>query len=426
MEALYYGATDIGRLRTNNEDTFIAQQILDDQHLLFAVIDGMGGYAGGEASAEIARDTIIKFLEDFPNGNCLEQLKLAVLNANNEIMRYKEVVPKYNHMGCVLTAVLIELDNSIINVVHIGDTRLYQYHNGQIQKLTHDHSYVGSLEEKGELTEEEAMHHPYRNYIFRFLGDAPHTFDDLKFMDAAITPVCQSSQLLLCSDGLYDMVTSSEMCQILQFAKNPNEKVKMLISKANENGGKDNITAIIVELGQTNTKGINIMGTSKKLSYLLRHSDVPDEQGWISVEDLVSRFGYTEQGLKQIVANDEKKRYEFSEGLKSVRALYGHSNHVHIQWDITEPPAILYHGTAKRFLESILKNGLKRMDRNYVHLSETIEEAIQVGKRHGEPAVLAIDTKMVIQNGGCFYRVPNGIWLTECVDSQYITISSVS
>ena len=65
-------------------------------------------------------------------------------------------------MGCVLTAVLIELDNSIINVVHIGDARLYQYLDGQIQKLTHDHSYVGSLEEKGELTEEEAMHHPYR------------------------------------------------------------------------------------------------------------------------------------------------------------------------------------------------------------------------------------------------------------------------
>ena len=89
------------------------------------------------------------------------------------------------------------------------------------------------------------------------------------------------------------------------------------------------------------------MGTSKKLSYLLRHSDLPDKQGWISVEDLVSKFDYTEQGLRQIVANDAKHRYEFSEDNKSVRALYGHSNHVHIQWEITEPPAILYHGTAK-------------------------------------------------------------------------------
>ena len=164
------------------------------------------------------------------------------------------------------------------------------------------------------------------------------------------------------------------------------------------------------------------MGTSKKLSYLLRHSDLPDKQGWISVEDLVSKFDYTEQGLRQIVANDAKHRYEFSEDNKSVRALYGHSNHVHIQWEITEPPAILYHGTAKRFLDSILKDGLKGMDRNYVHLSETVEEAIQVGKRHGEPVVLAIDTKMVIQDGGSFYRVTNRVWLTESVKVKCLTV----
>ena len=164
------------------------------------------------------------------------------------------------------------------------------------------------------------------------------------------------------------------------------------------------------------------MGTSKKLSYLLRHSDMPEEQGWISVEDLVSKFDYTEQGLRQIVANDAKHRYEFSEDNKSVRALYGHSNHVHIQWEITEPPAILYHGTAKRFLDFILKDGLKEMDRNYVHLSETIEEAIQVGKRHGEPVVLAIDTKMVIQDGGSFYRVTNRVWLTETVKARCISL----
>ena len=247
MEASYYGNTDIGKVRVNNEDTLIAQQIWDDQHLLLAVIDGMGGYEGGEVAAKLARDTIIKYLEDFPNGNCLELLKLAIINANNEIMRYKEVVPKYNHMGCVLTAVLIELDNSIINVVHIGDARLYQYLDGQIQKLTHDHSYVGSLEEKGELTEEEAMHHPYRNYIFRFLGDTIHTFDDQKFLDTAIFPLYSGSQLLLCSDGLYDMVTSAEICQIMQQTISTEQKVKMLIIKANENGGKDNITTIIIE-----------------------------------------------------------------------------------------------------------------------------------------------------------------------------------
>lgn len=83
---------------------------------------------------------------------------------------------------------------------------------------------------------------------------------------------------------------------------------------------------------------------------------------------------------------------------------------------------ILYHGTAKKNLNAILQEGLKSMDRQYVHLSETIEDAIIVGKRHGEPVVLTIDTKMVIHNGGSFYKVPNGIWLTGDVKSQYLSI----
>lgn len=81
------------------------------------------------------------------------------------------------------------------------------------------------------------------------------------------------------------------------------------------------------------------MGSSKKLSFLLRHSDIPDEQGWISIEDLVNKFGYTEQSQRQNVANDAKHRYEISGNAKRVRAPYGHSNHVHIKLEITEPPA---------------------------------------------------------------------------------------
>ncbi|MBO4612070.1 MAG: RNA 2'-phosphotransferase [Bacteroidaceae bacterium] len=157
------------------------------------------------------------------------------------------------------------------------------------------------------------------------------------------------------------------------------------------------------------------MGTSKKLSYLLRHSDVPNEQGWIPVEKLVKEFGYTEKNLRQIVSSDVKHRYEFSADFKYVRALYGHSNHVRIKWNAAIPPATLFHGTAKRSIDSILKDGLKGMNRNYVHLSETKEDAIQVGRRHGEPVVLAIDTQKVIDNGGCFYRLPHGIWLTHDV-----------
>ena len=422
MKASYFGNTDVGRVRRNNEDNLIVQQIWDDRHLLMVVIDGVGGNEGGEVAAEVARDSIIKYLEDFPNGKCLELLKLAVVNANNDIVQYKQFIPKYEQMGCVLTAVLIELDNGTINVVHIGDTRLYQYNNGVLQKLTHDHSFVGSLEEAGTLTEEEAMRHPHRNCIRRFLGDTVHMFEDKKFVDAVIFPIVSNSQLLLCSDGLYDMVTSTETCQILQLSITTEEKVQMLIDKANANGGRDNITAIVVDFSSADSNMNDTMRTSKKLSYLLRHSEFPDEQGWMSVEMLIRDFGYTEQGLRQIVANDAKHRYEFSEDGFKVRALYGHSNHVRISWEEAIPPKTLYHGTSKKNLNAILQEGIKSMSRQFVHLSETTEDAIKVGERHGEPVVLIIDTQKVIDDGGCFYRVPNGIWLAEKVGTRHIAI----
>lgn len=422
MKATYHGDTNIGKVRCNNEDNLIAQQIWDDKHILLVVIDGVGGYEGGEVAAEVARHSIIKNLEDFSNANCIEQLKLAVVNANNDIVQYKLFVPKYGQMGCVLTAALIELDNKIVNIVHIGDTRLYQYHNGLLQKLTHDHSYVGPLEESGKLTEEEAMHHPHRNIIYRFLGDTIHILNDKKFIDAAIFPIHADSQLLLCSDGLYDMVTSEEICQILQKSVTAEEKVQMMIDKANANGGKDNITVIVADFSSTEKENTGTMATSKKLSYLLRHSDVPDDQGWIPLEKLVQDYDYTEQCVRQIVANDEKHRYEISDDDKSVRALYGHSNHVRIKYESSVPPAVLYHGTSRDRVDSILKDGLKPMSRQYVHISETIENAIEIGKRHGEPVVLAIDTQKVIGDGGCFYRVANGLWLTEGVKVPYLHV----
>ena len=247
LNVTFFCDTDVGQVRFNNEDNLIAQYLWDGQHLLCAVIDGVGGYEGGEVAAEMARDTIIRYLEDFPKGKCLEQLKLAVIDANNEIMRYKAFSPRYAQMGCVLTVALIELDNMVINVVHIGDTRLYQYHNGSYKKLTHDHSFVGFLEEEGKLTEEEAMRHPHRNIIDCYLGETNHQFEDEDFVETAIFPILPNSQLLFCSDGLYDMVTSAETCQILKQSIPPEEKVQMLIDKANENGGKDNITAIVLD-----------------------------------------------------------------------------------------------------------------------------------------------------------------------------------
>ncbi len=254
MKAVYFGDTNVGRARTNNEDNLIAQQIWNDKNLLFAAIDGIGGYEGGEVAAEIARNSIVKYLNDFPNGKRLDLLKQSVVDANNEIMRYKTVSSKHSNMGCVLTTALIELEKEVINVAHVGDTRLYQYHNGEFRKLTHDHSLVGYREEIGELTEEEAMHHPQRNVLERYLGETPHMLEDKNFLEAGIFPILPGSQLLLCSDGLCDMVTSVEMCNILAMSISVEEKVNRLIATANKNGGKDNITVVVVQFDEVDDK----------------------------------------------------------------------------------------------------------------------------------------------------------------------------
>lgn len=248
VKATFFGASDTGRVRKNNEDNFIAQYIWDERHILCAAIDGIGGYEGGEVAAGIARDVIIRYLEDFPSGKRLEQIKSAVIEANNEIVRQKQSDPMYSRMGCVATAGLIDLDEMVINVAHVGDSRLYQYAGGVLTKLSHDHSLVGYREEIGELTEEEAMHHPQRNMIERCIGDTLRTIEDKHFVDAGIFPINGDTQFLFCSDGLSDMLTSAQIKAELHPQKTAEQEVKALIDDANAMGGKDNVTVVIASI----------------------------------------------------------------------------------------------------------------------------------------------------------------------------------
>ena len=128
--------------------------------------------------------------------------------------------------------------------------------------------------------------------------------------------------------------------------------------------------------------------------------------------------------LQGIVAEDTKGRFEFSENESSVRALYGHSIDVDLGLEPTMPPMILYHGTAEKYLENIMKDGLKPRKRNYVHLSETIDMAMQVGTRHGKPIVLSIDTEAMISAGYKFYKALSGVWLTSEVPVRFYKITT--
>lgn len=167
----------------------------------------------------------------------------------------------------------------------------------------------------------------------------------------------------------------------------------------------------------------NLIKQGKKLSYLLRHDNsyAFDEHGWREVSDLVANHGFTVEELSEIVATNNKQRYEFSEDMTRIRAMQGHSIQVDVELEGAIPPDVLYHGTAKRYADSIMKQGILKGQRLYVHLSTTIEVATKVGQRHGEPVVLAIDAKQMSEDGNKFFLSRNGVWLTEFVDAKYIT-----
>lgn len=168
----------------------------------------------------------------------------------------------------------------------------------------------------------------------------------------------------------------------------------------------------------------NIVERGKELAYLLRHDKSYDfdRNGWRAVEDLIANHGYTMEELDEIVRTNNKRRYEFSEDRLRIRARQGHSVNVDVGLEEKVPPRTLYHGTADRFLESIMRQGLLKGTRLHVHLSENVETALAVGERHGRPAVLQIDSGIMSDDGVKFWLSNNGVWLTEYVDPKYINV----
>src|SRR3954471_4677587 len=145
MAENYFGFTDTGKVRTNNEDTFIAQSVINDQFIVACVIDGVGGYQGGEVAARIAHDAILDHLRNKSN-DIIGLLKEAVGAANEAIYNEKRVSKANEQMACVLTLALVDIANNKFYFSHVGDTRLYLVRDQSLVKITHDHSFVGFLE----------------------------------------------------------------------------------------------------------------------------------------------------------------------------------------------------------------------------------------------------------------------------------------
>lgn len=245
-----FGDTHKGIVRANNEDAFVCKKIWDDKAVLAAAIDGLGGYEGGEEAARIAKNVIVDYLEASHNGDRIELLKQAVTSANNTIFQKSRSDDRYRRMGCVLTAIIVDLENKKVNMAHVGDSRLYCFHDNVLRKLSHDHSFVGYKEESGDLTEEQAMHHPYRNVVDRVVGHESHLASDKDFIEAEVFPLEPYTTYLLCSDGLTDMITSAAISGILDQSCCIKDKVDALIKAALEAGGKDNVTVVLVDYSE--------------------------------------------------------------------------------------------------------------------------------------------------------------------------------
>lgn len=177
-----------------------------------------------------------------------------------------------------------------------------------------------------------------------------------------------------------------------------------------------------------------LVKTSKFLSLVLRHAPETiglslDANGWAEVDQLLAQAAshgkaITRGQLDEVVANDSKTRYAYSDDGLRIRANQGHSlAAVDIGLPPATPPAVLYHGTASRFVDAIREQGLRPGSRNHVHLSATEDTAVNVGSRHGKPVVLSIDTAAMLAQGHVFYLSANGVWLTDAVPAAFITLS---
>ena len=173
---------------------------------------------------------------------------------------------------------------------------------------------------------------------------------------------------------------------------------------------------------------------SKRLSLILRHQPEKagltlGEGGWVEVSALLAGldtlgWSMSAEDLHRIVESNDKKRFTLSDDGTQIRAAQGHSVEIRSDLAAIEPPGTLFHGTATRFLETILAEGLKRMSRQHVHLSADIETATKVGQRHGKPVVLVVASGRMHADGLPFFRADNGVWLTASVPPAYLTLTT--
>lgn len=237
--ALAWGATtDTGRVRTENEDAFVALP------MVYGVADGMGGHAAGEVASAIAASTLRDRLG--AGAESVDVVVAAVVEANASIFQGAHSNAAQRGMGTTLTAMVVLVDGAgqrRLAMVNVGDSRTYVLRAGRLRRVTIDHSYVQELVSTGHITETEARSHPRRNIVTRALGIEPNVR-----VDTWVLPFVQGDRYVLCSDGLVDEVDDGEILELLLANATPQAAADALVASANDHGGRDNVTVVVVDV----------------------------------------------------------------------------------------------------------------------------------------------------------------------------------
>ena len=234
------GRTDVGVIRSGNEDNYL---MVPDRGI-FLVADGMGGHAAGEVASEMAVRFIAKelgSLRGLGDEEVGERMRVAIRAANAAI--FQRTLTEHDKRGMGTTVTALVLYGSRFLVGQVGDSRAYLYRGGKLAQITKDHSYVQEQVDAGYLTPEQARTHPYSNVITRCVGANADVMPDIY-----VGAVRRNDLLLLASDGLSGMLEDYELAEILGNAETPQRMVDAMIATANQHGGLDNITAIVVRI----------------------------------------------------------------------------------------------------------------------------------------------------------------------------------
>ncbi len=237
-----FAKTDIGRVREQNQDYYYIPETIEEPQI-YILADGMGGYKGGEVASKLATESVKKYIhnnfEDTPKNkeDILKLIENAVEYANMVVYEKSKEIPELEGMGTTLEVCVIYNNKAYIG--HVGDSRIYRIRKDIIRKLTKDHSYVQQLIEDKKITREEAKSHPKKNMLTKALGCTPYVEPDIRARNFE-----KGDIFIMCSDGLTNMVEEKRICELVK--EDISTAANKLVNEANQAGGYDNITIIII------------------------------------------------------------------------------------------------------------------------------------------------------------------------------------